>query len=447
MRRFVTVAGAMAAAWMLAGAGNVAAQRTGYTPAELARRRQAIMQEVGGGLIVLFGGDRRDPGAHFRQDNDFYYFTGRQDVNAILVMVPRTKESFLFLPEQTPREIMIEGANLLQDPEGASKAGVTRVQPLATFDEYLARRAAGHGGQLHVRLAPADTVDGSRGDAALFFARRSRIHYNDQIPIDAYRIAKLKERFPALIIVDLTQRIDAMRVIKSAEEIEVLRRNGRISAEGVRRAMLATRPGAFEYELEAAAVGSVLSAGATGVAYAPIVGSGPNSCVWHYEENGRRMGDGEVVLMDFGADLDHQAMDITRTWPVNGVFTAEQREAYGRVLAVQKACIEAYRPGATAADVERHVAERMQALGIDPGPMRGGFGHGVGMATHDVPLGEVLREGMVFAIEPALYFPEKSLGVRIEDTVLVTRDGVEVLTRDVPKEIAEIEALLASRLR
>jgi Xaa-Pro aminopeptidase len=120
---------------------------------------------------------------------------------------------------------------------------------------------------------------------------------------------------------------------------------------------------------------------------------------------------------------------------------------YRRVLEVQKACIEAYRPGATEADVQRHVAERMKALGIDPGPMRGGFGHGVGMATHDVPLGEVLREGMVFAIEPALYFPEKELGVRIEDTVLVTAAGVEVLTSGVPKEIAEIEALLAGRPR
>ena len=236
-----------------------------------------------------------------------------------------------------------------------------------------------------------------------------------------------------------------MRAIKSAEEIAVLRRNGRLSAEAVRQAMLASRPGAFEYEVEAAAVGTVLRGGAKGVAYAPIVGSGPNSCVWHYEDNGRQMRAGDVVLMDFGADLDYLTMDITRTWPASGTFTAEQRAAYARVLAVQKACIEAYRPGATEADVERHVAARMKELGLDPGDMRGGFGHGVGMATHDVPLGEALREGMVFAIEPGLYLPAKDLGIRIEDTVLITRDGVEVLSAGVPKEIAEVEALLATR--
>jgi len=132
---------------------------------------------------------------------------------------------------------------------------------------------------------------------------------------------------------------------------------------------------------------------------------------------------------------------------VNGVFTKEQREVYQIVLEVQKACIEAYRPGATAADVQKYVADRMAAKGIDTRGLRGGFGHGVGLATHDVPLGPVLREGMVFAIEPALYYPETGLGVRIEDTVLITKDGVEVLTKDVPKEIAEIEGLMATRKR
>lgn len=422
-------------------------QRTGYSPEEFARRREAVMRETGGGLIVLFGNDRRDPGTHFRQDNDFYYFTGREDVNAILIMVPGTKESFLFMPEQNPREIMIDGANLLKDPDGARKAGVTAIHALGYFDEYLARNTATFGRAIHMRLAPPDAVDGARSERDLFYARRSRIHYNDQLPIDYYRIAKLRERYPAITFSDITPKIDAMRVIKSAEEIEVLRRNGRISAEAVKQAMLATRPGAFEYELEAAAMGTVLRFGARGPAYAPIVGSGPNSCVWHYDENGRQMRDGEVVLMDFGADLDHAAMDITRTWPVNGVFTREQRQVYQLVLEVQKACIEAYKPGVTAADVQAHVAGRMKEKGLDPGTLRGGFGHGVGMATHDVPLGTTLREGMVFAIEPALYFPEKGLGVRIEDTVLVTRTGVEVLTKDVPKEIAEIEALMAARPR
>jgi Xaa-Pro aminopeptidase len=444
MRRAMQAAAVGSLVLALAG-GAAFAQRTGYSQGELARRRQAIMKEAGSGLIVLFGNDRRDGAARFRQDNDFYYFTGREDVNAILVMAPRTGESFLFLPEQNPREIMIEGANLLRDPKGAESAGLTAVYPLSYFDEMLARRGTREGGRFLLRLSPPDAVDGARSEQDLASARRARTHYNDQVSIDLYRIAKLKERYPAFAFADVTPTIDAMRVIKTPEEIAVLRRNGRLSAEGVRRAMLATRAGAYEYEVEAAAVGSVLRGGAQGVAYAPIVGSGPNSCVWHYDENGRQMHDGDIVLMDFGADLDHQTMDISRTWPVSGKFSPEQRRVYQLVLEVQKACIEAYRPGATRDDVEKHVAEKMKALGLDPGELKGSFGHGVGMATHDIPIGDVLREGMVFAIEPALYFSDKELGVRIEDTVLITKDGCEVLSNDVPKEISEVEALMAKR--
>src|SRR5512140_2250716 len=159
MRRSMQMALVLAAAAMVADAGGALAQRTGYSKTELARRREAIMQEAGGGLIVLFGADRREGTAHFRQDNDFYYFTGREDINAMLVMAPRTKETFLFLPEQNPREIMIEGANLLKDPNGAESAGVTAVHPLGYFDELLARRGAGAGQQLWVRLSPPDAVD------------------------------------------------------------------------------------------------------------------------------------------------------------------------------------------------------------------------------------------------------------------------------------------------
>jgi Xaa-Pro aminopeptidase len=155
--------------------------------------------------------------------------------------------------------------------------------------------------------------------------------------------------------------------------------------------------------------------------------------------------EGDLILMDFGADLDHLTMDITRTWPASGRFTEEQREAYRIALEVQKACIEAYRPGATSESVKAHVAKVMKAKGLDARGLEGGIGHGVGLAVHDVPLGGVLKEGMVFAIEPGLYYPEKGFGIRVEDTVLITRDGCEVLTRDVPKGIEEIEALLARR--
>ncbi len=422
------------------------AQRTGYSKDEIMRRRTALMDKVGEGMIVLFGESMPQPGAHFRQDNDFYYFSGIEDMNAILVMTPKTKETYLFLPPQTQREEMVEGPNLLKDPKAKEKAGVTDIFPLSYFDEFIARSERRFGIAFYLRLSPRDLVDNARWETMIFVARKNRLLYNDQIPLDNYRIAKLKERYPVFEFKDIVPFIDAMRMIKSPEEIEVLRRNGKISAEAVRQAILATAPGAYEYEIEAAAMHVILKNGAKGAAYPPIVGSGPNTCIWHYSQNSRKVEDGDLVLMDFGADLDYLCIDITRTWPASGKFTPEQREVYNIVLEVQKACIEAYRPGVTSEDVQKHVAEVLKKKGLDSRGLRGGLGHHVGMAVHDVGIGRVpLKEGMVFAIEPALYYPEKKIGIRIEDTVLITKDGCEVLTRDVPKEINEIERLLAQK--
>ncbi|MBN2408992.1 MAG: aminopeptidase P family protein [Candidatus Aminicenantes bacterium] len=421
-------------------------QRTGYSKEEFMRRRAALMEKAADGLIVLFGATSPLPGAHFHQDNDFYYLTGVEDSGAALLMIPRMKHAYLFVPQQTPREAMMEGQNLLTDPQAKEKTGFTEIHNVSFFEEYLGRTLARAGSTLYLRLSPGDTLDNARYETLIFTARRSRLHFNDQVSLDNHRVIKLRERFPGVEFRDIVPFIDAMRVIKSAEEIEVLRRNGRISAEGVKQAMLATRPGGYEYQIEAAAMATVLKHGATGAAYPPIVGSGPNSCVLHYEKNDRQVEDGDLVLMDFGGVLDYMCMDISRTWPVSGKFSPEQREVYEIALEIEKACIEAYRPGVSSADVQKHVAEVMKKKGLDPRGERGGIGHYVGMCTHDVgPRAEKLQEGMVFAIEPGFYYPEKNIGIRIEDTVLITKDGCEVLSKDVPKEIDEVEKLLSRR--
>jgi Xaa-Pro aminopeptidase len=426
-------------------AGPLAAQRVGFSKDEFLRRRLALRDRAKEGIIVLFGRDVPPEGAPSRQDNDFFYLCGVEDLGAILTINARSGETNLFLPRQSAREEMISGPNLLADGKAAARWGLTGLYDLGYFDEYLARNAR-TGAALWLRLQPGDNVDDARSEVLIFEARKNRTHYNAQMTRDDFRIQRLRERYPAFEIRDVTPHLDALRVIKSPEEIAVLRRNGKLSAEAVRQAMLATRPGVFEYEIEAAARFVTLKGGARGMAFAPIVGSGPNSCIWHYDANGRKTEAGDLVLMDFGADLDHMAMDISRTWPVSGVFSPEQRAAYEVVLTVEKACLEAYRPGATAADVQAHVAEVLKAKGLDGRGERGGFGHFVGLGTHDVgPWIARLEEGMVFAIEPGLYYPEKGFGIRIEDTVLITKDGCEVLTRDAPKEIAEIEKLLGRR--
>jgi Xaa-Pro aminopeptidase len=428
-------------------AAPLAAQRTDFGREEFAARRAALMERVKDGAVILFGDAAAPAGSHFRQDNDFYYLTGNEDLGAILVLVPASRAAYVFLPQQTAREKTMGGPNLLDDPDAKAKSGFTDIFPSAYLDEFLARSLGRLAGRFHLRLSPRDSVDEARSETGLFDGRRARSHYNDQLSADLYRIEKLRQRYPQMELRDITPVIDEMRAIKTAAEIEVLRRNGRLSAEAVRQAMLTTRPGVYEYEIEAAAMSVVLKGGARGAAYAPIVGSGPNSCILHYDKNSRQVEPGDVVLMDFGADLDHLAMDISRTWPASGRFTDEQKEVYRTALEVQKACIEAYKPGATSKDVRDHVAAVLKAKGIDPRGLQGGFGHGVGLSVHDVPLGGVLKEGMVFAIEPGLYYPDKGFGVRIEDTVLITATGCEVLTSGVPKEIAEIEKLLAGRAR
>jgi Xaa-Pro aminopeptidase len=443
MRKNVAFRLILTSTLLLASSAFVLAQRTGYSRAEFVRRRNALMDRVRTGAVILFGDVGVPAGTHFRQDNDFFYVSGNEDLGAVLVLIPEARQSFLFLPEQSAREVMVDGPNLIRDPDARAKTDFTDVLPIGYLDEFLARHMSGFGGVVYLRLSPRDTMDDARSETALMEARKARSHYNSQVPLDQDRIGKLKARYPQCEWRDVTPAIDALRAVKSSEERAIMRRNGRISAEAVRQAMLATRPGVFEYEIEAAAMAVILKGGARGAAYAPIVGSGPNSCIWHYDRNSRQVESGDLVLMDFGADLDHLTMDITRTWPASGRFTAGQKEVYRIVLEVQKACIEAYRPGATPKDVRDHVARVMKSKGLDPRGLEGEFGHGVGLSVHDVGLGGVLKEGMVFAIEPALYYPDKAMGIRIEDTVLITKDGCEVLTKDVPKEIDEIEKLLS----
>ena len=413
-------------------------------PPPYAARRARLLEQVKTGTVILFGETDAFPGKRFRQDNDFYYLTGSDEGNAVLVMTAAPRRCVMFLPRQGERERMIDGDNLLWNPRGAELLGMDTIYALSYLDEYLARILKGSGSPVFMRLSPGDPLDGGRWETGIFDARRNRCAYNDRPTLDAHRVKRFRDHFPFCAVKDVSPMLDRMRMIKDDHEIEILRRNGRISAEAIIAAMRVTRPGAMEYELEAAAMGHILKNGADGPAYAPIVGSGPNSCVWHYNLSRRKMAKGDVILMDFGADLDHYAMDITRTWPVTGTFTPRQREMYTTVLAIQKASIEAYRPGVTLEDVKRHVAKRMREWQIPDRGLEGVIHHYVGLSTHDVgEYGIPLEAGMVFTAEPGLYDKKTGIGIRIEDTVLITKDGCEVLSRFVPKEIDEIEKLMA----
>jgi Xaa-Pro aminopeptidase len=243
---------------------------------------------------------------------------------------------------------------------------------------------------------------------------------------------------------DVAPQIDRLRLIKSPREIEILRYNGRISAEAIRRAIEATAPGRFEYELEAEATHWMLKHGFQGAAYPAIVGSGPMGNRWHYEDNGRQMKAGELVVMDYAGSLDYLTMDITRTWPVSGRFTDAQLKAYQTALDAQKAIIAAIRPGVTR-DAVRTIAEDIfKTQGFDP--RYAYVGHYVGLSVHDVGDWSLPFEaGMVIAIEPIIDIPEQQLHIRVEDTILVTPAGAEILSTGLPKEVNELLPLIKGR--
>lgn len=419
------------------------AERTGYPPEEFTARRKALASALGQGTVVLFGKTMPAVGVRFRQDNDFYYFTGNEDLNAVFVMDAATAESWLFLPTQSAGEVRSDGKNWLTSG-GAEARGFEEILPLTEVNEFLARRREWSTGRptLWTRLSEAGEVDGGRRDSSIDLARRYNNPLGAQASEDGWRAETLRARYPAFDLKDATPAIDQLRVIKTPREIEVLKRNGRISAEAIRKAMEITRPGRYEYELEAEATYHLIKNGVQGNGYPAIVGSGANVNVWHYQDSGRQMQAGDLVVMDYGGSLDYQVVDITRTWPVSGRFDELQLKAYRCALETQKAIIAAMKPGATrlqTRDIAKAIYEKYGFTNQPPT----GAGHFVGMSVHDVgDLREPFKAGMAIAVEPIIEIPEKQLHVRIEDTVLITDGEPLILSASVPKEVDEVLALI-----
>ena len=422
----------------------IAAERMGYSPEEFATRRQALARALQHGTLVMFGATEPVPGLRFRQDNDFFYLTGNESLNAVLVMDAPSGESHLFMPKLTPVEIQFEGPNWLEEPEAARTYGFASVRPLTTLREFLVERRARRGSEiLWTRLSARDAINHGRVDVAMNTARRLANPFAQHPTEDAFRATTLRGQFPFHALRDATPYLDRLRLIKTPREIEILRHNGHISAEAVRRAIQVSTEGRYEYELEAEATHWMLKHGLQSAAYPAIVGSGPMGNRWHYEENGRRLNAGELVVMDYAGSLDYMTLDITRTWPVSGRFNEAQRRAYECVLEAQKTIIAAIRPGVTREAVRALSEAVFKRHGFDP--HYASTGHYVGLSVHDVGDWSLpCEEGMVMAIEPIIDLPEQQLHVRVEDTILVTSTGADVLTAGVPKEVDELLRLVGT---
>ncbi len=423
------------------------AERMGYAPGEFEARRQRLAHALERGTLLVFGATAPTPGLRFRQDHDFYYLTGNESMNAALVLDVPTAAAHLFLPKLSATEIRYEGPNWLEEPDAAGTYRFASVRPLTDLHEFLARRRGTAGADvLWVRLSERDHVNHSRLDTAIHTARRLANPFAQQPTEDAARVAALRQLFPYYRMEDVSPHLDRLRLIKTPREIAILRFNGRVSAEAIKRAIRATAPGRHEYELEAEATYWLFTHGMQAAAYPAIVASGPMGNRWHYEDNGRQMLAGDLVVMDYAGSLDYMTMDITRTWPVSGQFTPSQLAAYEAALEAQKAIIAAIRPGVARETVRTLAEDVYRRRGFDP--RYAYVGHYVGMSVHDVgDWNAPFEAGMVLAIEPIIDIPEQQLHIRIEDTILVTESGAEILSIGLPKEVHELLPLVGSSVR
>lgn len=406
-----------------------------------AGRRAALRASLGSGLVLVRGLPATRDYSAFRQDKVFWYLTGIETPGAALLMDASRGLEVLFVSEPNALRESWEGE--IWDSADAwvqELSGFTDVRETAALPELL-REWIAQEPVVHVAHGPWVVLAGAV-DRALPHDRAQARDPFDGRPSREQALASALERDFGAKVKDLTPALDALRRVKQPEEIAAMRRASRAGALALAEGIRSTQPGLGEWELESLMTMTQVREGAAGPAYHAIVGSGRNSCVLHYSASARRMQSGEVVLVDYAPELDHYTSDITRTWPVDGRFTPRMAELYDAVLAAQLAGIAVVKPGARLADVERACAQVLRERGF-ASLVKHGACHSIGMEVHDVPERGAFVPGVAFTIEPGLYEAETGIGIRIEDVVVVTAEGCEVLSSGVPKERAAIEALMA----
>lgn len=434
---------------------------------EFLRRRQILLKHMEPGSIAILPSAQirvrnRDSDYPYRQDSDFYYLSGFPEPESVLVLVPGREhgETILFCRERDPEREQWEGPRA--GPEGACKQyRIDDAFPISDIDDIL-----------------PGLIEGRQ---RLYYSMGCNQQFDQQVMswVNSIRAMVRSGATPPGEFLNLDHLLHDQRLFKSAAEQRTMRRAAAISAEAHRRAMQACKPGMYEYQLEAEILYFFTKSGARFPAYSSIVGSGQNSCILHYVDNCRQMKDGDLVLIDAGCELEHYASDITRTFPVNGRFSLEQKAIYQLVLDAQYAAIEAIKPGNHWNDPHEISVQIITEGLVDLGLLKGKpqtlvkqekykrfymhrIGHWLGMDVHDVGDYKIdgqwrlLEPGMVMTVEPGIYVaPEdktvarkwRGIGVRIEDDVLITKSGCEVLSADVPKTVKDIEKLMSGRGR
>lgn len=429
---------------------------------DFAARRKKLLASMAKDSIAIIPSAHeylRNGDAHyqFRQNSDFFYLTGFTEPESVAVFIPDRKEGefILFNRERDAEREIWDGYRAGQ--EGAKTIyGADQAYSINQLDEVLPQLMSNH---TRVYFPMGKDMAFTRKINQWINQLQAKVRSGTKAPTEIINIETITHE---------------MRLIKSDYEIELMRKAGQMSAQAHLRAMQNCRPGMYEYELEAIIQGEYLRNGSRAPAYNHIVGAGENSCILHYIENNQMIKDGDIVLIDSGAEYNHYAADITRTFPANGRFTKEQKAIYEVVLAAQLAVLEIAKPGSTWNDLHTASTKSITKGLLDLGLLKGNFeqlhekqaympfymhrvSHWLGIDVHDVGAYMVdgqwrkLEPGMVITIEPGIYIPANSphadskwwnIGVRIEDDVLITAKGHEVLTSGVPKTVAEIENIM-----
>ena len=444
-------------------------------PDDFRQRRQAILDRLGPAdrMLVLTrpvfirNSDQDHP---FRPDSDFWYLTGFWEPRAVLVLSGSeisfsaggetvSGREFLFLREKNPRAETWTGRRL-----GVAAAPARlRIEQAVDIDHFSAALGA--------ILQDADTayMNLSWSDAAppLDALAEATLQYlppAEERPRGPFRRVRalaaklrryreaLKAGTPQLAYRQAGDLIHPLRLIKSPAEIELLQKAIDITAAGLLAAMRRSGHGVYEYQLQASVEFAFKDRGAKRSGYEAIVGSGPNALILHYNENERRMQAGELVLMDVGAEYQMYTVDITRTFPVSGRFSDAQREVYNAVLTAQEAAVAALKPGVTFAEINKIARESIEAQGYGKFILHG-VSHWIGLDVHDVGgRSTPLAPGVVLTVEPGIYIPTdaesvaaeyRGIGVRIEDDYLITPEGAIHMSRDIPRTVGQIEAIMS----
>lgn len=427
-----------------------------FDKSEYAARRAKFMEQIPDGVAIILGAATPASDIQFLQGSDFFYFTGVEIPNAVLIMDGMRKESTLFF-SISERDAQGEGISLELVRKPEEMTGMEKVYPIERLPFTLSRLSL----QTDVFYTMFRSEELSRENTNEKFSVLQETMtlnvWDGRLTRELQFVKQLKEKFPQITVKDCSSLFWDLRKIKSPAEIGLLRQAAQIGVKAHIAVMKATRPGTSEQELAALFEYVCKKEMAQELAYYVILMSGPNHAFGHYHKHDRILKNGDFIILDAGPEYGYYNADISTTFPADGKFSAKQKKIYEMAYGIRKICLDNYRPGITFKDVGEKVRQFLIKNGYDPEDQKfrgltryGGYNHSIGLATHD-PMGmfagpeEVLRPGFVFACDINIPYPDQEMGIRLEDTVVITENGCENLSQGIPRSAAEVEALMKNK--